>query len=260
MSGLEIDRVLPTRRPPGRAAIDQRWAELLFLHWTVPAAALRPRLPPALSVDTFEGRAYVGLVPFAMTGVRPAWAPPFPPFSHFRQVNVRTYVHLEGREPGVWFFSLDASSPLAVLTGRLFFRLPYHLARMRLQGEAEGAVRYTSDRRGAGAARLRVRYTPAGPTGVAPPGSLEYFLAERYVLYTAGRGGLYRGRVHHRPYPLQPARVEGLEETLLAAAGLTRPEEAPLAHYAREVSAEVFPLERLAPRGGGSFDSRGGPE
>jgi uncharacterized protein YqjF (DUF2071 family) len=130
---------------------------------------------------------------------------------------------------------------------------------MRLQGEAEGAVRCTSDRRGAGAARLRVRYAPAGPTGVAPPGSLEYFLAERYVLYTKGRG-LYRGRVHHRPYPLQPARVEGLEETLLAAAGLTRPEEAPLAHYAREVSAEVFPLERLAPRGGGSFDSRGGPE
>ena len=226
----------------------QRWAELLFLHWTVPAAALLPRLPPALSVDTFEGRAYVGLVPFVMTGVRPVWAPQFLSFSDFRQVNVRTYVHLGGREPGVWFFSLDASSPLAVLTGRFFFKLPYHLARMRLEHDPEGAVSYTSDRRGAPPAHCAARYAPAGPAAVAPPGSLEYFLAERYVLYTQGRRGLYRGRVHHRPYPLQPVRVDGLEETYLAAAGLERPEEAPLAHYAREVAAEVFPPERLAPR------------
>jgi uncharacterized protein YqjF (DUF2071 family) len=255
--GVEIDRVLPTRRPPGRAALRQRWAELLFLHWTVPAEALRPRLPLSLSVDTFEGRAYVGLVPFTMTGVRPLWAPPFSPWSDFRQVNVRTYVHLGGREPGVWFFSLDASNPLAVLMARFFFKLPYHLARMRFEYDGEGAVRYTSDRRGARPARCTVRCTPCGPAGVAPPGSLEYFLAERYVLYTQGRGSLYRGRVHHHPYPLQPARVDGLEETLLAAAGLTRPEEAPLAHYAREVSAEVFPLERLAPQEVGSFDSPG---
>jgi uncharacterized protein YqjF (DUF2071 family) len=242
---LEIDRVLPTHRPPGRAALRQRWAELLFLHWVVPAAALRPRLPPSLSVDTFEGQAYVGLVPFTMTGVRPVWAPPFPPVSDFHEVNVRTYVHLGGREPGVWFFSLDASNPLAVLMARVFFKLPYHLARMRLAVDAGGAVGYTSDRRGTKSARCTVRYAPSGPARVAPPGSLEYFLAERYVLYTQGRGRLYRGRVHHRPYPLQPARVEGLEETLLAAAGLTRPAQEPLAHYAREVSAEVFPLERL---------------
>jgi uncharacterized protein YqjF (DUF2071 family) len=175
--------------------------------------------------------------------------------SDFHEVNVRTYVHLGGREPGVWFFSLDASNPLAVLMARVFFKLPYHLARMRLEYDAEGVVRYTSDRRGFRPAACAVRYAPCGPARVASPGSLEYFLAERYVLYSQGRGHLYRGRVHHHPYPLQPARVDSLEETLLAAAGLTRPAQAPLAHYAREVSAEVFPLERIAPRevGGGEL-------
>ncbi len=245
---MEIDRVLPTRRPPGRAAMRQRWAELLFLHWTVPAAALRPRLPPALSVDTFEGQAYVGLVPLAMRGVRPVWAPPLPLLSDFREVNVRTYVHLKGQEPGVWFFSLDTSNPLAVAVARVLFKLPYYLARMRLEYEAGGTVRYSSDRWGSRPARCTVRYAPSGPARVAPPGSLEYFLAERYVLYTQGRGHLYRGRVHHPPYPLQPAQVDGLEETLLAAAGLTRPAQAPLAHYAHEVSVEVFPLRRLRAR------------
>ena len=167
---------------------------------------------------------------------------------------MRTYVPLGGRDPGVWFFSLDASNPLAVMMARVFFKLPYHLARMKVEYDAEGAVRYTSDRRGARPARCTVRFAPGGPAREAPPGSLEYFLAERYVLYTQGRGGLYRGRVHHRPYPLQTARVDEVEETLLAAAGLTRPAQAPLAHYARGVSAEVFPLERLGPRelrGGG---------
>jgi uncharacterized protein YqjF (DUF2071 family) len=245
---VEIDRVLPTCRPPGRAAMRQRWADLLFLHWAVPAAALRPRLPPRLSADTFEGQAYVGLVPFRMTGVRPVWAPAFPPFSDFRQVNVRTYVHLAGQEPGVWLFSLDASSALAVVMARVLYKLPYYLARTRLEYDAEGGVCYTSDRRGSRPVGCRVRYAPCGPARVALPGSLEHFLAERYVLYTQSRGRLYRGRVHHRPYPLQPAQIDGLEETLLAAAGLARPEEAPLAHYVREVSAEVFPLRRIAPR------------
>src|SRR5690349_20824053 len=98
-----IDRIAPTHRPAEPVVMHQRWHHLLFLHWTVPAAALRTLLPPGLTLDTFEGRPYVGLVPFTMTGVRPARLPSFPPLSNFHETNVRTYVHREGRDPGVWF-------------------------------------------------------------------------------------------------------------------------------------------------------------
>ena len=109
-----IDRIAPTRRPEGRVAQRQSWLDLTFLHWRIPVAALRPLLPAALEIDTYEGDAFIGVVPFTMTGVRPLWAPPVPGISNFHETNVRTYVHLEGRDPGVWFFSLDAASRVAV--------------------------------------------------------------------------------------------------------------------------------------------------
>jgi hypothetical protein len=225
----------------------QRWAELLFLHWALPAEDLARRLPPGIEVDTFEGRAYVGLVPFTMTGVRPVWAPALPWISAFHEVNVRTYVHRAGRDPGVWFFSLDAANPLAVLAARALWRLPYHRARMRLDRDGRG-VRYASERRWPGPcpATCRIDYEPLGSPAPAVPGTLEHFLTERYILYTAARGRFYSGRVHHAPYPLQPARVGRLDESLLAAASLAPRSGEPLAHYAREVEVEVFALERLA--------------
>src|SRR5215213_9215217 len=111
--GDGIDRVAPTRRPPRHPVMYQVWSHLLFLHWAVPVAALRPLVPPGLEIDTFDGRAYVGLIPFTMTGVRPAGIPAIPGFSDAHEVNVRTYVHRDGRDPGVWFFSLDANHLLA---------------------------------------------------------------------------------------------------------------------------------------------------
>lgn len=242
-----IDRLAPTRRPPGRSAMRQRWAELLFLHWVVPPESLRPLVPRALELDAFDGQAYVGLVPFTMTGVRPWWAPPPPLLSSFHEVNVRTYVHSGGRDPGVWFFSLDAARTLAVLIARALWKLPYHLARMNLTREPK-RVHYSSARLwpGPAPAGCSLSYEPTGMAASASPGTLEHFLVERYILYATSRGRLYQGRVHHSPYPLQAARVDGLEETLLAAAGIARPDVPPLAHYAREVRVEVFPL-RLAP-------------
>jgi hypothetical protein len=225
----------------------QRWAELLFLHWVVPAETLQALLPPALTVDTHDGLAYVGLVPFTMTGVRPLWAPALPWLSSFHEVNVRTYVHRAGREPGVWFFSLDAANPLAVLIARGVWRLPYHKARMHLH--VRGALRdYGSTRQWPGVrpAQCRLAYEPLGVAAPARPGTLEHFLAERYILYTVHGGRLLEGRVHHAPYPLQAARLHDLDENLLAAAGLTRPATAPLAHYAREVQVELFALRALA--------------
>jgi uncharacterized protein len=241
---LDIDRSSPTRRPAGPAALRQSWLDLLFLHWPVPVEALRPLIPPRLEIDTHEGQAYVGLVPFTMTGVRPVWSPAVPGLSNFHEVNVRTYVHLEGRDPGVWFLSLDASSRIAVLVARATYHLPYRFARMSLAHGPAGEVRYSSERRWPGPkpAGCAMRYWPVGPVAPAPLRSLEHFLAERYVLYAERRGRLLRGRVHHSPYPLQAAAFADLDESLVAAAGVRRGSETPSAHYAKGVSVEVFGL------------------
>jgi hypothetical protein len=229
----------------------QDWHHLSFLHWKVPADQIRPLVPTTLELDLFEGDAYLGLVPFTMTGVRPVWAPAIAPLSNFHETNVRTYVHFEGRDPGVWFFSLDAAARLAVLAARALFRLPYFYARMSLTvsedeaGAVPASVAYASTRRWPRptAATSTVRVTPLGTPAPAVPGTLDHFLAERYLLYTTKHGKLYRGQVHHTPYPLQPARVSLLEESLIGAAGLSRPPTTPIAHYAREVRVEIFPLE-----------------
>jgi uncharacterized protein YqjF (DUF2071 family) len=254
-SGVDdgIDRIAPTIRPDRWAVMRQDWHHLLFLHWSVPPERLRPMLPPGLELDLFEGKAYVGLTPFTMTGVRPVGTPPIPFVSRFHETNLRTYVHAGGRDPGVWFFSLDAAGALAVAAARALLGLPYCYARIDMAVERDGpAIDYRLRRRwpGPGPASLDVRYAPRGPVSPAAPGSLEYFLAERYVLYKASRGRLYRGRIHHAPWPLQEADVPRLRETLLAAAGIDRPDEPPLAHYGREVNVEIFRLERVGPGGG----------
>jgi uncharacterized protein YqjF (DUF2071 family) len=225
----------------------QRWAELLFLHWEVSPEAIQRLLPPGLTVDTFEGRAYVGLIPFTMTGVRPTPLPPFPPLSNFHETNVRAYVHREGRDPGVWFFSLDAANPVAVRLARAWFKLPYHSARMRLE-TGDGETVYGSQRLWPGPtpATCSLHCAWGGPVTPASVGTLEHFLCERYILYAYAKGRLYRGRVHHAPYPLQAATVSAWQENLIAAAGITRPDTPPMAHYAKEGRVEVFGLERVA--------------
>ena len=241
-----IDRIAPARRPSGPAVMRQRWARLLFLHWRVPAADLRDLVPRGLEIDTFGGEAWVGLVPFVVTGARPVFLPPVPGVSNFEEVNVRTYVHRGGSDPGVWFFSLDAASRIAVAAARRLYRLGYRHAEMSADVTG-GCVRFRSRRLGPGPlpATCAVRYEPRGPVTQAVPGTLEHFLVERYVLYAAEGPRLFQARVHHVPYPVQAAAVEGLEEDLLAANGIRRPASPPLAHYASEVDVEVFPLRAL---------------
>lgn len=236
-----IDRVSPTLRPDRTAVMHQRWAELGFLHWPVPVAALRPLVPSALAIDTHEGQAYIGVVPFTVTGARAVLMPPLPWMSAFHEVNVRTYVHLDGAHPGVWFFSLDASNPVVVAAARTLFLLPYHHARMEMVVDAAG-IDFRSDRIAASAA-CAMRYEPRGQAAPAAVGSLEHFLAERYLLYTASKGRLWQGHVHHGPYPLQEARAILRSESLVAAAGIARPDgPPPLMHFAREVNVEIFAL------------------
>lgn len=224
----------------------QDWWHLLFLHWEVPAAALRPLVPDELEIDAFDGRSFVGLVPFTMSGIRPVGTPPIPGLSSFHEVNVRTYVRHPIGGPGVWFFSLDAAGAVAVAAARWLFHLPYWRAAMSLRrsdGPGGPVIDYRSERRDAGRAGCRLRYGPTGPPARAASGTLEHFLIERYVLYCRHRSALLRGRVYHEPYPIQPASVTGLHESLVAAAGIERPPTAPLAHYAAGVRVKIGSLE-----------------
>jgi uncharacterized protein YqjF (DUF2071 family) len=229
----------------------QNWRHLLFLHWEVPATALQALIPPRLTVDTFEGKAYVGLVPFTLSGVRPVLMPPLPGVSSFHEVNVRTYVHLDGRDPGVWFFSLDASSSLAVTAARTVYHLAYYDAKIDFSASDEPfpTIDFTShrtDARGPKPAHAHVRYRSVeGPCAPSTAGSLEHFLAERYILYAEDeQKQLHRARVHHAPYDVARAEVLDFEETLIWAAGITRQEQPQVRHYSPGVDVKVYPLER----------------
>jgi uncharacterized protein YqjF (DUF2071 family) len=246
-----IDRVTPTLEPDQPVLMHQNWHHLLFLHWEVPPQELQELLPPELTVDTFDGIAYVGLVPFTVTGARPVLAPPLPWISSFHEINVRTYVHQRGRNPGVWFFSLDASSAIAVAAARAAYKLNYFHAQIGFLVSAGAVpnVDFTSHRddpQGPGPAHAHLRYEPMeGIVTHAAPGSLEHFLMERYILYAADENHqLWRARVHHQPYPVQRAELLHLEETLIWAAGIKRSESLPLRHYASEVNVKIYPPEK----------------
>lgn len=238
-----MDRLSPSQRPAGRPAGFQRWRTLIFLHWEVPASAIQALLPAGLTVDTFEGRAYVGVVPFTMRDVAPWWSPPVPGVSNFHELNVRTYVHKDGAHPGVWFFSLDAASSIAVLAARAGWHLPYHRASMELDVRGE-EVRYRSRRHFSKPtpAELTLRYRVGEPLGSAAPGTFEHFLAERYLLYASTGRGLAIGQVHHVPYPLHRAEVLELSHTMLRANGLPQPDGPPHALYSPGVDVDIYAL------------------
>jgi uncharacterized protein len=253
MTTSAIDRVGPTREPHRWPVMRQKWRKLLFLHWEVRPDDLRPLVPPQLELDLFDGAAYVGLVPFTMTGVRPVGLPAVRGLSRFHETNVRTYVRREGHDPGVWFFSLDAANRVAVTLARSFFHLPYYYARMFLEREGAtdperaGPILYAGVRRDdPRPASYLIRANPIGSIHPAQPDTLAHFLVERYILYSLANDRLYQGRVHHQPYPLQAAEVLTLDESLLAAAGIRRPAAAPLAHFAQGVDVKVYGLQLTA--------------
>ena len=239
-ANLGIDRLGPTRRPAGKCRGYQSWRSLLFLHWPIPIQKLRPLVPDRLDLDLHEGIAYVGVVPFAMQGVRPRWWPESFAF-RFLETNVRTYVcHRD--KPGVYFFSLDAASRLAVWAARTFWSLPYHYAQMSLDQEGEEFL-YRTHRRSNGAEH-NVRYRLGPRLGPSEPGSLEFFFLERYLLFAEHRGQIYAGQVHHPPYPAQEAEVLELKDQLLEASGLGACAGHPaFTHYAAGVDVEIFDLK-----------------
>jgi uncharacterized protein YqjF (DUF2071 family) len=240
-----MDRLAPAQRPADRPAGFQRWRHLLFLHWEVPVDALQKHVPPELTIDTFEGRAYVGVVPFTMRDVSPWWSPSVPGISNFHELNVRTYVHKDGDRPGVWFFSLDAASSIAVIAARAGWHLPYYRASMDLAVEG-GTVRYRSRRLWPGPkpADLAATYRIGERLGRAAPGTFEHFLVERYLLFARSGGGIDIGQVHHAPYPIHSAEVAELSESMLSALGLEAPIGPPHVLYSPGVDVDVFALRR----------------
>lgn len=240
----DAERLRMRDPPPGRTLLRQSWHHLGFLHWPVDPDLVAPVLPAGLEVDTFQGHAYLGVVPFSITGLL-----------SFHEINVRTYVHRGGREPGVWFFSLDAASRLAVAGARVTYRLPYYYAAIEMEVRGpEVATRARRLGRPARAPRAAApphfacRYLPTGPVAPASPGTLEMFLAERYLLYSWDGRRLRSARVHHPPYPLQPATTTDLDQTLTADAGFPVPGgPPPLCHYAARVDVAIHAPHLVRP-------------
>ncbi len=238
----------PTPLPQRPWAMQQRWNDLLFAHWPIPASAVEPTLPSGLVADTFDGQAWLGVVPFGMDRIRIHGLPSVPGARAFPELNLRTYVRERGsNRTGVYFYSLDASNPLAVAIARSVFHLPYFWAQMGLSYGSEPGrsreVRYRSRRLLAPhPARFQARYRGLGAMAQGP---LEHFLTARYSLFTAGGGGqLLRGDIHHLPWPLERAEAEFEQNDLPAAHGFTLPDRAPVLHYSRELMVYVWALER----------------
>ncbi len=237
----------PYPLPSGPWVMRQTWYNLLFAHWPVPAEALRATVPPQLELDLFDGQAWLAVVPFGMSDVYPRYTFPVPGLSRFLELNVRTYVRWGGR-PGVFFFSLDAANPVAVALARAWYKLPYFNARMEMRTAAGEWLDYTSERvhAGAPAAGLRARYRPASDVFFSTPGSLEAFLTERYCLYTVADGAVYRGEIHHAPWPLQRAEAEFAVNTMAAPAGFPLAGPPALLHFVRSLDTVEWPITRVA--------------
>lgn len=237
----EIERLSIRARPSGFPIMRQSWGKLLFAHWPIDAQLLRPLIPRRLSIDTFEGTAWIGVVPFTMWNVRPPFTPPIPGLSSFHELNVRTYVEYKGT-PGVWFFSLDAAQRLAVWGARTFYHLPYFNARMELT-QSGNKIRYASTRthKNARSATLGAEWQIGGALEESVRGTLPFFLTERYCLYAAHREKLMRMRIFHPPWPLRRATLNSWESTMVESHGLPEPKGEPLLHYAERIDVKIWP-------------------
>ena len=236
----------PWSVPASPWVMGMQWHNLAFLHWPVAAEQLRPFVPRGLTVDTFDGTAWLGVVPFLMRKVRVRGMPPLPGTGAFSELNLRTYVSTEGR-PGVWFFSLDAASRLAVRVARRTFHVPYFDARMHVQADDDGCGHVYRSRRTEGPpGEFEGRYRSTGKASHAAPGTLEHWLTERYCLYSADRRGrIYRGEVHHPPWPLEHAECEIESNTLANQLKIDLPLRPALVHFARRLDVVAWCVRRI---------------
>jgi uncharacterized protein YqjF (DUF2071 family) len=246
MNPLDITEHRPWPLPKGPWIQEQVWNHLLFAHWPLTTAILKPLIPVGLELDTYNGQAWVAVTPLLITDLRFRGLPPLPFASHFPELNFRTYV-TDGKKPGVYFFSLDAANRLAVIGARIGYHLPYYNARMS-SVENDGRIEFQSHRTDlqGNPAEFSATYSPTSEVYLSEPGSLENWLTERYCLYSDDDSGrLYRAEIHHMQWPLQSAEAEIRDNTVAQAKGLQLPDRSPLLHFANRLDVLVWPLEKL---------------
>ena len=249
----DADRLTLRQRSSGQPIMHQNWGKLLFMHWRLDKRLLRPLIPEPLEIDTFDGSAWIAVAPFTMWDIRalPPFLPPVPGLSSAHELNVRTYVYLDN-VPGVWFFSLDCNSVAAVLAARAFYHLPYYKAEIELteknasqEHSFDRFIDYSLVRTDHPPAEFHASWKIGEKLPTSQPGSLEFFLTERYCLYSENDDKLYRARIHHAPWPLQKAELVSLKSSMIESHGLPTPQGDPLLHYCEELSVDIWPLEAV---------------
>jgi len=242
----ENNRLVMREPPEGQPLMHQTWGKLLFIHWPIEPHFLRPLIPVQLEIDIFHGSAWIAIAPFTMWDIRalPPLLPPVPGLSSAHELNVRTYVYLNN-EPGVWFFSLDCNSAAAVMAARMFYHLPYYNADIELDEDGAG-ISYNLKRTDKPAARFTGSWNPGAHMSRSEPGSIEFFLTERYCLYAEHHDSIYQARIHHQPWPLQKAELTSLDSTMIEAAGLSVPKGDPLPHYCEKLDVNIWGIQKVA--------------
>ncbi|MGJ8678277.1 MAG: YqjF family protein [Akkermansiaceae bacterium] len=239
-------RLAAREQPDSPVVMKQDWSHLLFLHWEFSIDEIQARLPEGIYVDTFEGKAYLGIVPFFMEKIRPSYCPSVPGISYFQELNLRTYVYDQHGRPGVWFFTLDCNQWLAVKIARQLFHLPYNHAQMT-SSENEGLLTYSSRRKNDEATQTFVYPFDLKDRQTAVPESLEFFLLERYRLFSQrNNGSIYQGLVHHRPYQYQSIDTSEFPTRLFSLCGFKEPDTPCVsAIIADTVSVKIHPLSQV---------------
>ncbi|MEX2460597.1 MAG: DUF2071 domain-containing protein [Paenibacillaceae bacterium] len=223
----------------------QTWNRLLFAHWPVPISLLQPYIPSAITMDTYDGTAWISVIPFEISHLRARGLPPIPFTTYFPEINVRTYV-VKDNKPGVFLFSLDATNPLAVTAARAFFYLPYYNANIQVVKQ-QNSVHYKSQRthKNAPTASFSAQYRPTSPIFQAPQGSLDDWLTARYCLYTYHKNQLYRGEIHHAPWPMQQAEAEISNNAMHPLLSSNILQTQPILHYVHQITALFWLLEKI---------------
>lgn len=241
---MGIDRLSIRSRPSGQPLMHQNWGKLLFMHWPLEPSKLRPLIPAGLEIDTFDGQAWIAIVPFTMWDIRafPPYVPTVPGLNAMHELNVRTYVQLDGTR-GVWFFSLDCNNAAAVFGARTFYYLPYYIAELTLN-QCDNKIDYTSNRSEDPRATFHANWNIGRTLPTSEPDSLEFFLTERYCLFSEHKGHLYQSRIHHPPWQLQTATLDAHSSTMIEVLGIPKTTGQPLLHYAEELSVEIWPLHK----------------
>jgi uncharacterized protein YqjF (DUF2071 family) len=241
---MQVDRLSIRSRPAGQPLMHQKWGKLLFMHWEIDPQLLRPLIPADLEIDLFQDSAWIGIVPFTMWDIRafPPYAPRVPYLNSMHELNVRTYVHLNGT-PGVWFFSLDCNSTAAVLGARTFYYLPYFNAELNLE-QNDLRIDYSSVRTDEPKATFTATWNIADALPTTTPDSLEFFLTERYCLFSEHKGEIYQSRIHHQPWPLCTATLDSHTSSMIEVLNLPEPTNKPLLHYSEQLAVDIWPLHK----------------